>query len=316
MFYIIDNLAEEEEWEYSKVDIVTIVAGVVGGVALLIVILTVLFIYIQSTKAKRARRRLARGGDNRSRNSSSRIHPFDSDYRRQFMGPPPPPAYGDIFRAPMSPPPEYSVIDPNPQQDTLLPGTPDNLQATANTNSASPNVTTISHTPDVNSNTHFLTTALPQNIAAQSMGRVNRRYEFFSPRNSIPQSNSNQSNAFGGSSNRVVSNGALAAMQILNPSVHGGRSPRTNQGNTEENGVPNTEGSSCLTNRSERSPSNVTSLNSTRIAQNELTGDEPGSNVVEVEVHRTGSVVSDLSEMTLSTVRASPNGSTRSNDCR
>ena len=259
------------------------IAGIIGGVALLVVIITVIFIYVQSTKAKRARQRLARGGNLRScgSNASSRVHPFDSDLRRQVVGPPPPPAYGDIFRTPMSPPPAYSEVDPNPRSDVPIPGTLEIPQLSSDMNQTSTNISTISHTPDVNSNTHFSTANIQPLVASQSVGRADRRYEYFSPRHANSQTNA-------GNSNRLVSNaGAVAAMQILNPSMQG-TSPRANQGNSDA------------------------SLNSTNIAQSESNGNGEGSNVVEVDVHRRGSVmsvVSVLSEISLPTTRDTSNAS-------
>ena len=283
LFIISADIDEVDETEPNNVDLVTVIAGIIGGVALLVVIVTVIFIYVQSTKAKRARQRLARGGNLRScgSNASTRVHPFDSDLRRQVDGPPPPPAYGDIFRTPMSPPPAYSEVDPNPRTNVPLPGTPEIPQLSSDMNQTSTNISTISHTPDVNSNTHFSTANIQPLVASQSVGRADRRYEYFSPRHANSQTNA-------GNSNRLVSNaGAVAAMQILNPSMQS-TSPRTNQGNSDA------------------------SLNSTNIAQGDPNGNGEDSNVVEVEVHRRGSVmsvVSVLSEISLPTTRDTSNAS-------
>ena len=304
--FLPETLPEEEEEENnssSSVDIVTVIAGSVGGVALLVVFLTVIFIYIQSRKAKRHRERLARRGLVRSTNSSSRVHPFDYDYRRDALGPPPPPAYGDIFRQDvMSPPPAYSEVDPNPQPPAL-PGTPDTTRP-----GYSISITGISNTSDFNSNTRFT----PRTLAQHSNRGVTRPSE--STSDNTPQRNIRNVNE-----RRSVTNaGALAAMQILNPSAYATNNSRNTAEAVRETGDDSLERqcSSSLPTETVISPRERNSnISGHGDAEREITSDGHLPNVVEVEVHRNRSdlsEVSDLSEMSLSGEQREPSSLSQS----
>ena len=286
---------EEEDTPTSGIDIVTVIAAAIGGVALVIVIIVVIFVYIQSRKAKRHRERvLARRGLVAQTSSGSRVYPLNYDNRRNLVGPPPPPAYGDIYNIPMSPPPAYSETDPNPQNSTL-PGTPDiPMPDSTRSNNRVVNVTAVARAPDFNSNTHFSMIGLPGRRAQNE--------------NATPRQNNSQRTAVNTSVRRSVSNpGAIAVMRTLNPTAYATNnslnSPRTTSDNNENRGAANigVNPASLPTNTAVTSPRDI-DTETTRRA-NAGGGQQ---NVVEVEVHRNRSDVSsavssasDLSEMTL-----------------
>ena len=305
---------EEEDIPTSGIDIVTVIAAGIGGVALVVVILVVIFVYIQSKKAKRNRERLlARRGLVANTSSGSRVYPYDNENRGNLIGPPPPPAYGDIYNIPMSPPPAYSETDPNPQNGAL-PGTPDipMPDSTRSTNGAV-NASAVAQAPDFNSNTHFSMIGLP--------GRRGQNANA----NATPRQNSNSSQSqINTSVRRSLSNpGAMAVMRTLNPTAYATNnslnSPRTlsdvNGTRTATNLGVNP--ASLPTNTAVTTPRDIdTDVAQTRVNAGN-TRQRVQQSVVQVEVHRNrsevssvGSNASDLSEMTLPSAlsRASSEG--------
>ena len=301
-FLISETLNKEEETTpEAGVDIVTVVAAGIGGVALVIVILVVIFVYIQSKKAKRNRQRLlARRGIVAQTSSGSRVYPFDNDNRRTLIGPPPPPAYGDIYNIPMSPPPAYSETDPNPQNGAL-PGTPDipMPDSTRSTNGGV-NASAVARAPDFNSNTHFSMIGLPGRRAhnANATPRQNNNSEQSQINTSVRRSSSNP--------------GAMAVMRTLNPAAYATNnslnSPRTSiDVNVNRDAVNiGVNPASLPTNTAVTTPREIDTGVTQRRVSGGGTQQHVQQSIVEVEVHRnisevssTGSVASDISEMTL-----------------
>jgi hypothetical protein len=143
-----------------------IVGASIGCVVFIIVVMTMVYTYIQAKKAKEMRRNphLHRG--------MARVEPFSYGGGWSYLDGPAPPAYGEIYSSPMSPPPQYSEIDPNVNPSERLPGRreymADNLAGETEQTPGNQRDRT-----DANANTHFMMTSSLRNIQAitHSAGR-------------------------------------------------------------------------------------------------------------------------------------------------
>lgn len=115
--FVTASLLDKEE-EHSQVSMLAILGASVGGIVFVVVVTTLVYSYIQAKKAKELRRHphLRRGI------GSARVEPFGYGDGWSYLDGPAPPAYGEIYSSPMSPPPQYSEIDPNPNPTAPLPG--------------------------------------------------------------------------------------------------------------------------------------------------------------------------------------------------
>lgn len=108
----------DEEPEEENFSMLAILGVSLGAVVFILVIVALVYTYIQAKKAKELRRHPhARRGLSRVR-----VEPYDFGGGWTFMDGPAPPAYGEIYSSPMSPPPGYSEVDPNPAPNVPLPG--------------------------------------------------------------------------------------------------------------------------------------------------------------------------------------------------
>ena len=115
---IADMLINTED-TVDDVNMILVLGATVGGLVFFLILMVMCITYIQAKKAKEIRRnsRLRRG------HSTSRVQPFSHGMWTILDGPAPP-AYGEIYSSPMSPPPAYCTADPNPSPEGPLPGRP------------------------------------------------------------------------------------------------------------------------------------------------------------------------------------------------
>lgn len=97
---------------------VTITGASIGSLVFIVVALTLCYTYIQAKKAKELRRH----PHTRRGLGLTRVQPFGYGGDWSYLDGPAPPAYGEIYSSPMSPPPDYCEIDPNPNPSERLPG--------------------------------------------------------------------------------------------------------------------------------------------------------------------------------------------------
>ncbi|KAL4230136.1 hypothetical protein ACF0H5_010521 [Mactra antiquata] len=139
------TLLDDEE-ETSTISSVIIIGATIGAMALIVLIISMIFIYVQYKKAKDTRRNRVHG--------TTRVGPMEYGAWSYLDGPAPP-AYGEIYSSPMSPPPQYSENDPNNDGSSRLPGRAEYMNADSDDDSENeaPNQNRRS---DTNANTHFV----------------------------------------------------------------------------------------------------------------------------------------------------------------
>lgn len=156
----------DTEEEHTQVSMLAILGASVGSIVFVVVVTTLVYSYIQAKKAKELRRHphLRRGI------GSARVEPFGYGGRWSYLDGPAPPAYGEIYSSPMSPPPQYSEMDPNPNPTAPLPGRrefmadndADDYQVANNTERRPGGERT-----DTNANTHFVITSSLRGFVTQ-----------------------------------------------------------------------------------------------------------------------------------------------------
>lgn len=102
---------------------ILVLGATVGGLVFFLVLMLIIITYVQAKKAKETRRSRLR-----HTNSSSRVQPFSNGSMWSVLNGPAPPAYGEIYSSPLSPPPAYCVTDPNPDPALPLPGRPQYME--------------------------------------------------------------------------------------------------------------------------------------------------------------------------------------------
>lgn len=162
LFLFLATLLDEEETT-TTISSFVIIGASVGAVALMLFVIGMIFTYIQLKKAKDIRRH--RNG------RMSRVDPMYGAW--SYLDGPAPPAYGEIYSSPMSPPPMYSEVDPNLNPSDRLPGRAEYMDD--NTNDAENGAPTENHSQqrrgDTNANTHFVVPSSVQNISVLTSGR-------------------------------------------------------------------------------------------------------------------------------------------------
>ena len=200
------SLVDKDE-EEEHVNMLAIVGASIGAVVFIIVIMTLVYTYIQAKKAKEMRRNphLHRG--------MARVEPFGYGGGWSYLDGPAPPAYGEIYSSPMSPPPQYSEIDPNPNPSERLPGRREYMaeNQAVETDQITRNQR---ETSDTNANTHF--------IASSGL------------RNTQGHNNSAGSRSVTSTRNVVVN----SSLQTLNPALLSATGSATGSGSrTNDNNV-------------------------------------------------------------------------------
>lgn len=187
-----------------------IIAGSVGGVVLLAIIIAVVFTYIQAKKAKEIRNGRVR---------TTNVMPYENP--GEYAGPPAPPAYGELYASPMSPPPAYCEYDPNPNPSAPLPARAEFINPEAGEGLVSVTPIYASGQSDAIINTRFIR---PLNVRHSSSQTPPSNqcitatiHTTGTPR--TPRASSQNAGGPAGQTPRQGPHGggAVAALQVLNP---------------------------------------------------------------------------------------------------
>ncbi|KAL3880827.1 hypothetical protein ACJMK2_033033 [Sinanodonta woodiana] len=164
-----DSLLDKNEGTNST-NILACVAGVIGSLGVVALLIGIAFAYIKSTKAKRSRI-LDLHMNHRSRHITT-TNASDLQMLNQYpiYGQPPPPSYGHFYESTSSPPPPYSEDDPHRERSNGI---------SSDDRSANGGIFTVTNIAPISNHYSGIPSGTPSSFSRSRSGLINYGNELY-----------------------------------------------------------------------------------------------------------------------------------------